>query len=106
MSVDTLIFLAVVTVGFWFWSASRARAETALAAARQLCANAGVQLLDGSVVFTGLRPFKARSGWGWRWRYRYEYSSDGVGRRAGIIAVVGHDTEYASLPESPGRQLI
>jgi hypothetical protein len=106
MNVDTLILLALLTVGFWFWSASRVRAEAALASARQVCAAAGVQLLDGSVVFIGLRPFRSRSGWSWRWRYRYEYSNDGIGRRTGLIAVVGREVDYVSLPEGAGRELI
>ena len=100
MPVETLVFLFIATVLFWLWSASRARAETALAVARNLCARAGVQLLDGSVVFIGLRPARTRNGLVWRWRYRYEYSSDSVNRSLGTISIVGREADHATLPET------
>ncbi len=103
MPVETLFFLFFATVLFWFWSASRARAETALAVARNLCARAGVQLLDGSVVFIGLRPVRGRSGFAWRWRYRYEYSSDAINRSLGTISIVGRDADHATLPEAAAQ---
>lgn len=103
MPIETVIFLFVATLGFWLWSASRARAETALAVARGLCARAGVQLLDGGVVFIGLKPVRSHNGWGWRWRYRYEYSSDAVSRSVGTISVVGREADHATLPETPLR---
>lgn len=101
MTVDTLIFLMAATVAFWLWSAGGIRAEVALAATRELCARAGVQLLDGSVVFIGLRPVRTRAGLSWRWRYRYEYSADGVSRSHGTISVIGRQVDQATLPASP-----
>jgi len=104
MTVQTLIFLFAATVLFWFWSTSRERAETALTVARNLCARAGVQLLDGSVVFIGLRLGRGRGGLAWRWRYRYEYSSDAVNRSAGMISIIGREADYATLPETAAER--
>ncbi len=101
MTIDTLIFLMAATLAFWFWSAGGIRAAVALAAARELCARAGVQLLDGSVVFIGLRPVRSRTGLNWRWRYRYEYSADGISRSHGTISVIGRHVDQATLPALP-----
>ena len=101
MTIETLLFLFAATLLYWLWSASGVRAETALAAARALCTRAGVQLLDGSVVFIGLRPSRARGGLRWRWRYRYEDSNDGVNRTCGTISVIGRSLDQASLPVGP-----
>ena len=98
MTLETLLFLIVATLAFWIWSAGGVRAEAALAAARSLCARAGVQLLDGSVVFVGLRPVRSHRGINWRWRDRYEYSNDGINRASGTISVIGRHVDQATLP--------
>ena len=94
-------FAAVVLAGavlVFAWRAGVEARAVAFAAAHDACEGAGVQLLDGTVVFRSWRIGRDGAG---RWRfyrtYLFDYSDDGASRRQGFVILRGHDTELVGL---------
>lgn len=97
-----LFALLGIGVLVMLWSAAARAREGAQADAQRFCREAGVQLLDQSVVLREIRPVRAPWGLTLRRRYSYEYSLDGVGRERGDLTYVGPRLESASLPKRLG----
>ncbi|MBS0002966.1 MAG: DUF3301 domain-containing protein [Thioalkalivibrio sp.] len=100
------VILAIVLVVLYLNDAWRSL-ERARKVARDVCARAGVQFLDSSVVQTGVTVER-----GGRWglmparTYRFEFATDGDSRHAGAITLRGRRVRVISmdLPEG-GRML-
>jgi len=97
--MNTLL-LALVGAGaclYWWQSALECR-ERANRAAFELCADAGLVLLDGTVVFQGLRLARDRAGRArLQRRYAFEYTADGTTRAAGQVVLLGGELEHIGL---------
>jgi hypothetical protein len=80
------------------WRASVEARATAFAAAHEACEHAGLQLLDGTVVFKSWRVARAGGG-GLRLlrTYLFDYSEDGATRRQGFVILRGHEIEIVGL---------
>lgn len=84
--IGTLLSLLAVLLGFHAWAASLRAREIARERSRELCAAAGVQLLDQTVALRRLRIERAPLG-GLRLMrcYAFEVSTDGSNRLHGSL---------------------
>ena len=94
-------FLVALTVGLalivWWQTATRAR-EQAAGHVEAACREAGVQWLDGTVVFRRLELARDRAGHRHlRRTYVFEYCDDGVSRHQGFIALCGDEVEWVGF---------
>lgn len=82
----------------WLWRAGVEARAVAYAAAHEACERAGLQLLDGTVVF---KSWRAGRGAGARFAlyrtYLFDYSDDGASRRQGFVILCGRDIEIVGL---------
>ncbi len=87
--ISTLLAIAVLIVGAWYWFESMRARETALFWARAHCRRYGVQLLDDTVVM-GWRRVQRHGGIiGWARLYVFEYATTGTARYYGYVALRG-----------------
>lgn len=94
-----LIVLIFVGTALIAWSSARASAEQARFAAAELCARAGVQLLDQTVALRRVRLARGDDGRiGLRRHFTFEFSPDGVARLRGALDLVGVEVQGATLP--------
>jgi hypothetical protein len=94
----SLLVLAVLGLGFWFWLHSIRILELAREAGRQACNRAGVQFLDDTVASTHLAL--ARNAYGrrvLRRTYRFEFSETGNSRREGEVIMLGDRVEAVTM---------
>ncbi|HUX74033.1 MAG TPA: DUF3301 domain-containing protein [Steroidobacteraceae bacterium] len=100
MSADLLLLLAACGLAacYLLWQRALAARETANRFAHETCSRAVVQLLDGTVAFSGLRLTRAANG---SWRllriYTFDYSGDGVERAQGFVVLAGTRLEAVGL---------
>jgi len=101
----TFAVLAAALVLLWR-AAVEARA-IAFHAAHEACARAGLQLLDGTVVFKSWRAGHAPGGGIRLFRtYLFDYSEDGASRRQGFVILRGREVEIVGLgPTLVGERL-
>ena len=94
MPIYESIFLLLAAGGLWFWLDSLKAREIGIAAAREACADDGLQFLDDTVAGRSLRFARDDAG---RLRLRrvfaFEYSDNGDNRRAGSVTLLGHEVE-------------
>lgn len=75
-----------------FWSAHRAASEAAVRIGRNACRAAGVQWLDESVQFSGMRLCRHDNGrLGMERRFHFDYSRSGDDRHRGRIVMLGRE---------------
>jgi hypothetical protein len=80
------------------WRASVEARAIAFAAAHDECERAGLQLLDGTVVFRSWRIGRDGGGRPRLFRsYLFDYSDDGAARRQGFVVLRGHEIEIVGL---------
>jgi hypothetical protein len=99
---DSLLPLIVLLAAVWIWqNALRAR-ERARMLARELCARAGVQLLDQTVSLRRMRLHRV-PGSGLRVLrcYGFEISVDGADRRHGSLDLLEGEVVSWDLPVMP-----
>jgi len=86
--MGSLAFLLFLVLLVWFWQASLATRDRAIATAREICKNKSVQFLDGTASLQNIRPYYSRaSGPGFKRTYSFEYSEDGITRQSGCIVM-------------------
>lgn len=94
---ETLLLL-IVGAAVWFWLDSLKAREIAVRAAEAACAEEGLQLLDETAAVRSLRLARDEDG---RLRlrriYGFEFSDTGNDRRAGSLALLGHQIEWLHL---------
>lgn len=100
---------------FGLWQEAMAAREKSLLACRSACRQAGVQLLDDTVVLMGWRivrrPLSTHSATAWRWcdqwaierRYGFEFTATGTSRQPGLIVLCGGEIVVVALE---GRDLL
>ena len=82
--------IIAIVAGVLFWIDSLRARERALAAGRSACERYGVQLLDETVAFAGLRIARDDAGRvRLRRTYTFEFSDTGNNRRHGAIVMLG-----------------
>ncbi len=85
----SLIVLAVLGLGVWFWFDSMQAREQAVSGARSYCRRHEVQFLDDTVAL-GWLGLRRRGGMLQFLRvYSFEYTTFGDTRRHGVVAVFG-----------------
>jgi hypothetical protein len=86
----------------WAWYATLRAREYANVVAADTCRKLGVQFLDGTVAFTGLRPVRDATGrLTLRRSYVFDYTADGVTRLQGFVILRGLDLEAVGLAPDP-----
>jgi len=98
--LGTWISLLLIALAIWAWmDALRAR-ELAIRHGRELCRDAGVQLLDQTVSLKRLRIARRDGLPAFVRRYGFEVSLDGSDRHRGHLDMNGQRLESWSLPLS------
>jgi len=97
-----LILAAASLAGFYkIWQSALDARETANRIARETCSRAVVQLLDGTVAFSGFRLQRDRDGRRRLLRtYTFDYSGDGVARAQGFVVLSRGRLEAVGLAGS------
>ncbi|HEY6893968.1 MAG TPA: DUF3301 domain-containing protein [Rhodanobacteraceae bacterium] len=97
--LGTWLLLFAIALAVWLWMDALGARERAIRFGRQLCREAGVQLLDQTVSLTRIRiarvdglPTLVR-------RYGFDISLDGSDRHRGHLDLEGHALGAWSLPE-------
>jgi hypothetical protein len=93
-----LLLVALLAAAAWYWYAGLEAREQAIVVGRRACTEAGLQLLDESVILRRLRL--ARNGSGqlqFQRDFHFEFSDTGDNRRPGVIRMLGTRVEYISL---------
>lgn len=94
----SLVLLAVLGLGFWFWLHSIRILEIAREAGRQACNRMDVQFLDDTVASTKLRLVRDTNGRRIvRRTYRFEFSETGNSRREGEVVMLGDRVEAVTM---------
>lgn len=97
--IESMLLFIVVSACALFWQYSLRARDLAVGASRQLCARAGVQLLDQSVSLRRLALVRKRGGGlALRRQYSFEVSTNGVDRHRGSLYFEGGRLENFSLP--------
>lgn len=96
--LGTWLFLLAIACAIWIWMDALGARERAVRYGRDLCREAGVQLLDQTVSLTRLRiqrvdglPTLVR-------RYGFDVSMDGSDRHRGHLDLRGYELGAWSLP--------
>lgn len=90
MPTTEIAFLIALAALVWFWVDTLRAREAGIAAARQGCQAAGLQLLDDTISTASLRLARDDSGHVVLRRvYAFEYSDTGDNRRAGSVTMLG-----------------
>ncbi len=94
----SLLLLAVLGLGSWFWLHSIRILELAREAGRQACARADVQFLDDTVAGTRLQLARDKNGRRiLRRTYRFEFTETGNSRREGEVVMLGERVEAVTM---------
>ena len=94
----TWISLLAVAVAVWAWMDAISAHEHAIRAGRELCREAGVQLLDQTVSLKRVRVGRRDGLPTFLRRYGFEISLNGADRHRGHLDLAGHRLEAWSLP--------
>lgn len=98
MDFASLVLLAVLGLGFWYWLHSIRIIEIAREAGRQTCNRMGVQFLDDTVASTKLALARDMNGRRiLRRTYRFEFSETGNSRREGEVIMLGDRVEAVTM---------
>ncbi len=89
MSLEWAAITGLLILGWLWWDGLKTR-EMAVQAARRVCAQAGVQLLDETVVMKIMRPRRDERQQMRLYRvYGFEYSDTGDNRLPGRVYMLG-----------------
>lgn len=87
LEVASLVLLGALG---WFWLDSLRARDAAVSAARRACESEGLQFLDDTVSFAGIKPERDDDGvLRLRRIYAFEYSDTGDNRRRGSVVMLG-----------------
>ena len=104
--LGTWLFLLAIALAIWIWMGSLAARELATRYGRELCRNAGVQLLDQTVSMTRLRIERINGVPTLIRRYGFEISLDGSDRHRGHLDLRGHQLGAWSLPHTANLRAV
>ena len=98
VDLASLMILAVLGAGGWFWLQSIRILEIAREAGRQTCSRMNVQFLDDTVASTRLGLARDNNGRRiLRRTYRFEFSETGDSRREGEVVMLGDRVERVAM---------
>lgn len=98
MGTGGLLLLILLGLIVWFWQNTLKARELALRAARDVCLNQQLQLLDGTVTLHRLRLRRSNQGRLTAQRtFQFTYSVEGDDRRTGFIITLGNLVEQVGL---------
>ena len=102
MSWELLLAAFLLAVLAGFWHSSLAARECANRAAMDTCANARVQMLDGTVSIHRLSLVRdSRAPIAWRRSYVFDYTEDGFSRCRGFVVLTGDRVDTVGLGPRP-----
>ena len=90
--MPVLEFTSLVLLGAlgWLWLDGLRARDAAVVAARRACESEGLQFLDDTVSFAGIKPERDDEGvLRLRRVYNFEYSDTGDNRRRGSVVMLG-----------------
>jgi hypothetical protein len=104
---ELAVFALIAGLLAFTWRAAVEARGVANAAAHEACERAGLQLLDGTVVFKSWRVARGAAGRVVLYRtYLFDYSDDGASRRQGFVILCGGELESVGLgPTLVGQRL-
>lgn len=89
-TVLTILLLAMLLGGAWFWSDSLKARERMLETCARLCRESGRQFLDETVTLVGLHIGRSTTGWPeFTRRYVFDFSGTGKDRWQGRAILAG-----------------
>lgn len=98
MTWGMLLAVALLALLAGFWHSSLAARELANRLAVETCANADVQMLDGTVAIHRLRLVRGGDApLAWRRTYVFDYTADGFSRLRGFIVLTGDTVDTVGL---------
>ncbi len=98
MTWGMLLAVALLALLAGFWHSSLAARELANRLAVETCANANVQMLDGTVAIHRLRLVRSGDApLAWRRTYVFDYTEDGFSRRRGFVVLTGDTVDTVGL---------
>jgi hypothetical protein len=98
MTWELLLSVAALALLGLFWHSSLAARETANRIAQETCANASVQMLDGTVAIHRLRIVRSDDQpLAWHRTYVFEYTADGYARQRGFVVLTGDHVDTVGL---------
>lgn len=98
MDFASLLVLAVLGLGVWFWLHTIHILEIARNAGKQACMKLDVQFLDDTVAGTKLALARDNNGRRvLRRSYRFEFSETGNSRRVGEVVMLGERVERVAM---------
>lgn len=108
LTLSLLFWATLVAALISFWWQSDKIKTVALQFVTQHCKNQGLQLLDQTMVLSGLWPIRGESGsLMLRRRYGFEFTSTGQERYIGTVELKGRQLSHFALaphilPDEPG----
>lgn len=103
---STLLLLMAIGILAGTWYRRSGTREAATRAAGRACSTAGLQLLDGTVSFTGLRLRISRGKPVIVLRYQFECSRDGEDRWPGEIHCVARRAVRIQVEDEQGTTML
>jgi hypothetical protein len=98
MTWGLLVVVAALAAAVAFWHSSLAARERANGVAREACASARVQMLDGTVAIHRLRLVRSGDApLAWRRTYVFDYTADGYQRQRGFVVMTGEAVDTVGL---------
>lgn len=98
MNLTEVLVIAGFFAAIWFWLDTLKAREAGVRAARQACAEEGLQFLDETVVGRSLRPARNEAGhFRLRRVYAFEFSDTGNNRCSGSVTLLGGDVEFLHI---------
>ena len=104
--LGAFLFLLAIGAVVWFWMDVLDAREHAIRYGRDICREAGVQLLDQSVSLTRLSIQRIESVPTLIRRYGFEISLDGVDRHRGHLELRGRGLGTWSLPHRANLRVV
>ena len=102
--MDILAALLFIAFAGWFWSDSTRAKEKAIAAAKGICQQTGVQLLDQTVTLASIKPTRTSKGnMTFQRIYRFEFCTTGTERFPGFITMRSHHVLQSELEHPEGK---
>ena len=98
MTWGLLLSVAALAAAVAFWHSSLAAREHANHVARETCAGASVQMLDGTVAILRLRLVRGGDApLTWHRTYVFDYTADGYERQRGFVVMTGNQVDTVGL---------
>jgi hypothetical protein len=104
--LGTWLLLLAIALAIWIWMDALSARERAIRYGRELCREAGVQLLDQTVSMTRIRVARVDGLPTLIRRYGFYVSIDGHDRHRGHLDLSGDDLGAWSLPHRANLQAV